>query len=80
VVFAGRLFEGNAQHLMNSLELLCALGDDCLVWPGHEYTIHNCQFALHVDPDNEHVQAKMRWAQVHREEHICLRLGASQRL
>ena len=47
----GRLFEGTPGEMLRSLERLAALGDDTLVYPGHEYTESNLRFALHVADD-----------------------------
>ena len=48
----GRLIEGTAQEMFDSLRKLAALPDDTLVCCGHEYTESNARFALAVDPDN----------------------------
>jgi hydroxyacylglutathione hydrolase len=53
----GRLIEGSAQQMFDSLAKLKALPPDTLVCCGHEYTESNARFALHVDPDNAHLQA-----------------------
>ena len=42
----GRLFEGSAQDMHQSLQKLGALPDDTLVCAGHEYTLANIRFAL----------------------------------
>lgn len=48
----GRLFEGTAQEMFTSLNLLKALPDDTLVYCAHEYTLPNGLFALSVDGEN----------------------------
>jgi len=48
----GRLFEGDAAMMLNSVSKLNALPDDTLVYCAHEYTSTNARFALDVDPDN----------------------------
>jgi hydroxyacylglutathione hydrolase len=48
----GRMFEGKQGPMWDGLEELKALPDDTLVYPGHEYTVANAQFALSVDPRN----------------------------
>lgn len=48
----GRLFEGTAEQMWDSLQKLAALPDDTLVYCGHEYTLANGRFALTVEPDN----------------------------
>jgi len=66
----GRLFEGTPAMMLESLEgKLGALPDDTRVYCGHEYTIKNLEFALHVEPGNavarrtlEEVRAKRKAA------------------
>ncbi len=48
----GRLLEGTAGEMFESLRKLAALPDDTLVCCGHEYTESNARFALTVLPDN----------------------------
>ncbi len=48
----GRVFEGNAPMMWDSLLKLRALPDDFRLYCGHEYTASNVKFALSVDPDN----------------------------
>ncbi len=55
----GRLFEGNAKQMWNSLQKLLALSDDTKVYCGHEYTEYNLRFAATVDPDNIAVTEKL---------------------
>ena len=48
----GRLFEGTAAQMWESLSKLAALPPATMVYPGHEYTQANAKFARSVDPDN----------------------------
>jgi hydroxyacylglutathione hydrolase len=48
----GRLFEGTAETMWQSLNRLMALPDDTAVYFGHEYTLANAHFAVTIDPDN----------------------------
>jgi hydroxyacylglutathione hydrolase len=48
----GRLIEGTAGEMFDSLHKLAALPPDTLICCGHEYTESNARFALAVDPDN----------------------------
>jgi hydroxyacylglutathione hydrolase len=48
----GRLIEGTAAEMFDSLHKLAALPGDTLVCCGHEYTEANARFALAVDPDS----------------------------
>ena len=49
----GRLFEGTAQQMVQSLEKLSDLPNGTLVYCGHEYTLDNIRFARVVEPGNE---------------------------
>lgn len=54
----GRLFEGTPAQMQASLLRLAALPDNTRVCCAHEYTLSNAAFALTVDPDNAHLQAR----------------------
>ena len=47
----GRLFEGDAAQMWESLQKLAALPDETTVYCAHEYTASNARFALSVDDD-----------------------------
>ena len=48
----GRLFEGDAAQMYDSLQRLAGLPRETRVYCGHEYTLDNGRFALTVEPDN----------------------------
>lgn len=48
----GRLFEGTAAQMLESLDKLASLPDATRVFCGHEYTHANLRFALAVEPGN----------------------------
>jgi len=48
----GRVIEGNAQMMWQSLQKLMALPRDTTVYCGHEYTQANARFALSIEPEN----------------------------
>ncbi len=48
----GRLFEGDAAQMYESLRRLAALPGETRIYCGHEYTLDNGRFALTVEPDN----------------------------
>lgn len=48
----GRLFEGTAAQMWQSLGKLAALPAETLVCSGHEYTAANARFALTIEPGN----------------------------
>jgi hydroxyacylglutathione hydrolase len=55
----GRLFEGTAEQMLDSLKKLKALPADTLVYCGHEYTENNLKFALTLEPDNAKLRERM---------------------
>ena len=54
----GRVFEGSAPMMWDSLLKLRALPDDFRLYCGQEYTASNVRFALSVDPDNAALKAR----------------------
>ncbi len=56
----GRLFEGDAAMMWESLKRLRALPDETMLYCGHEYTATNAQCATDVDPDNSALQERAR--------------------
>ncbi len=59
---SGRLFEGNAEQMLQAMEKFRALDPDTLVYCAHEYTLDNLQFALQVEPDNTDIKERQREA------------------
>ncbi len=56
----GRPIECNAQTMWNSLQKIAALPDDTLVYPGHNYTEENYDFALMIEPNNKLVKKALQ--------------------
>ncbi|MBW6400176.1 hydroxyacylglutathione hydrolase [Roseomonas sp. HJA6] len=56
----GRLIEGTAAEMFDSLQRLAALPAETLVCCGHEYTQSNARFALTVEPENVALQARAK--------------------
>ncbi len=54
----GRLLEGSAEEMFQSLRKLARLPGDTLVCCGHEYTQANARFALTVEPGNAALQRR----------------------
>jgi len=52
----GRPIECDASIMWNSLQKIAALADDTLVYPGHDYTEENYEFALTIEPNNKVVK------------------------
>jgi len=55
----GRVFEGTAQQMLDSLGKLAALPDATKVYCGHEYTLANIKFAQSVEPQNAALAARL---------------------
>jgi len=51
----GRLFEGTAEELWNSLKLLAKLPEATKVYSGHEYGLNNTGFAHHALPNDPQI-------------------------
>lgn len=49
----GRLFEGTAAQMFSSLQKLAVLPKNTKVYCTHEYTMHNINFALTLEPNNQ---------------------------
>ena len=64
----GKLFEGTAEQMLSSLKKLMVLPDDTQIYCGHEYTLSNIQFALHVEPNNAVLQKRFIETQQLRSE------------
>lgn len=49
--------------MWNAFSELLKLPEDTHVYFGHEYTLANLKFAAHVEPDNQDIKDKIKWAQ-----------------
>lgn len=56
----GRLFEGTAEQMHQSLSRIAALPDDTQVYCAHEYTEANLVFARIAEPDNNDLQQRQQ--------------------
>ena len=52
----GRIIESDASTMWNSLKKIARLPDNTLVYPGHDYTQENYEFALTIEPGNKLVK------------------------
>jgi len=55
----GRLFEGSALDMFQSLTTCAALSNDTRIYCGHEYTEENLRFALTVDSGNSAITDRL---------------------
>src|ERR1700694_5462899 len=58
----GRVFEGKAATMVESLTNLASLPDDTKIYCGHEYTEKNLRFARTLEPNNQRLKTKHEWA------------------
>ncbi len=64
----GRLFEGTPAQMFGSLGRLGALPGETRIYPGHEYTVKNLEFAAAAEPDNRDVEARLAEARTRRSQ------------
>ena len=66
----GRLFEGTASQMTQSLEKMAALPDHTKVYCAHEYTVSNLRFAVAAEPDNKNTAQRLADAQALRDRNV----------
>ncbi|MGE5511738.1 MAG: hydroxyacylglutathione hydrolase [Bacteroidota bacterium] len=54
----GRVIEGDARMMWQSLQKIAALPPETEIYCGHEYTLSNARFALTIEPENEALRAR----------------------
>ena len=59
----GRLFEGTAEQMWQSLLQIRELPDETQIYCAHEYTLNNIEFARHILPDDEYLEKFQRQCQ-----------------
>lgn len=64
----GRLFEGSAEQMYQSLQKYNALAEQTAIYPTHEYTLANVDFALAVEPENQQLHDYQKLCQQRRNE------------
>jgi len=75
----GRLFEGTPQQMHASLQKLADLPGETKIYCAHEYTLANARFAIHAEPENPAVAARL--AEIERlleADHITLPTSIAQ--
>lgn len=55
----GRLMEGSAEEMFNSLQKIKSLPPQTLLYCGHEYTQSNGEFAKFINPDNQEIKKRL---------------------
>lgn len=66
----GKLFEGTAKQMYQSLEKLRQLPPSTHIYCGHEYTQANLKFAETVEPHNQALQQRIQLTTSRREQHL----------
>lgn len=56
----GRLFEGNASQMFDSLNKIQNFSNQTLIYPAHEYTLQNLRFAQNIEPSNFVIQQRIQ--------------------
>lgn len=64
----GRVFEGTMPMMRASLERLRALPPETRIYPGHEYTVRNLEFARIVEPGEHAIEQRLERARAMRAE------------
>lgn len=65
----GRLFEGSAEQMFESLAKLSAQPDHTQIYCGHEYTVANLRFAKKVEPHNQALLERLEHTEALRRQH-----------
>lgn len=55
----GRLFEGNPSQMLESLNKIMQLPNSTKIFPAHEYTLKNLNFASDVEPQNSMIEQRL---------------------
>lgn len=64
----GRLFEGSALQMYDSLQKLASLPNETKIYCAHEYTLTNLRFAKKIEPNNAKIDERLRHVMRLREE------------
>jgi len=59
----GKFFEGTAEQMLRNMDNLAALPKDTFVFPGHEYTKSNLEWAMGIEWENMAYGKKLKWVQ-----------------
>lgn len=66
----GRIFEGTAAQMYDSLQKIAALPAHTGIYCGHEYTLNNLRFAQTVEPDNKNIAERIKQVTELRDNHL----------
>ena len=66
----GRIFEGTAEQMYNSMQIIKSLPNTTNIYCGHEYTLANLKFAMLVEPHNLEIQKRYEEAKLLRKQNL----------
>jgi hydroxyacylglutathione hydrolase len=66
----GRLFEGTAEQMLDSLHKLSRLPNETKIYCGHEYTLSNLHFAQAIEPNNPHIKEYLEQVRQLRQKNL----------
>jgi hydroxyacylglutathione hydrolase len=66
----GRIFEGTAEQMFNSIQKIKHLSNETLIYCTHEYTLNNLNFATTIEPDNLYILDEINKVKKLREQNI----------
>jgi hydroxyacylglutathione hydrolase len=61
VAGCGKFFEGDGKMMLQNMDELGELPKDTFVFPGHEYTKGNLEWAIGIEWENEAYEKKLAW-------------------
>ncbi len=64
----GRVLEGTAEMMWDSLQKIASLPGDTVLYCGHEYTVANGRFGASIEPDNTALKARLAEAEALRAD------------
>ncbi len=70
IMGCGRLFEGSAKQMFDSIGKIAQLPKNTKIYPAHEYTISNALFAQTIEPKNQNIKKALKTAQALRDKNL----------
>ncbi len=67
----GRIFEGTAIQMFESLYKLNSLPENTKIYSAHEYTENNLKWALTLEPKNISIIERLKLVQIKRQKGMC---------
>jgi len=64
----GKIFEGTAKQMWESLSKLRNLPENTMIYGAHEYTLDNARYALTLEKGNQKLFAHVEWAKKQRAQ------------